>query len=341
MIESLITLPVAAAAVVFAPFGFLQLYGREEFKRNTYQKLTTALPGSQLADSCGRFLDQIFGPRHLTARCLLWSCIFSSVAIGLFTFVVLSVGPDIPTYKSSLLQLMDTELAKISTDATQTKEEQQVIDMLQEYVDGKRSLIKANAALWILIFMLLVNLSSDYLSLFETRIIINALAHTKPLFGRIILLGLDLLFSTLIVVTVFAVVAYLMRNNWGLVVEPEFMRAVDGLIDKLSNIPADQRDTGFLAVLNSLQVQIWIVQIAIGVAAFVVSILSTYWTSMFLWVYVIGLVISRFLLGIDRTRNFFGRLVNVETYPIAALGGVCALVTWLGSFVAIGIYYLR
>ena len=198
-------------------------------------------------------------------------------------------------------------------------------------------LLKANVSQWQavqwLIVILLGNLIADYLSLFETRLILGSMRGRTGL-AQLFALVADLLLTFLIYFFV-ASALYAVESLW------QYDRPV---MDQLRYVLGSElvggegnswanSNTTFFGVFQNVffDAEGWPgTRLEFGTFyadAYRISFITTFFTSVWIWLFVLTGVLGRIFFVVNGRLTRFGRLFNVNEKPVTAAGYVLALIT--------------
>ena len=209
--------------------------------------------------------DRLFGAKHLSWQCFVRSS-FASIAAAILVFALLaSVNPNV--------------LASLATSNP-----------------GAWNVIQAVVVVWVL--STAANWVPDYLSLFETRIL---LGYMRGSVWRI---------SGLLVVDAGVTAAFSLAWVWAV-----FNYWVGGEFSALRITPASI----LLGTGGTGAAEVW------GPVA-TVFFYSAFFTSVWLWLYVLAVLLSRVLLRMNNGVGFLLRVTDVERQPFRSMGFVSVII---------------
>ncbi|MCP4283394.1 MAG: SUMF1/EgtB/PvdO family nonheme iron enzyme, partial [Gammaproteobacteria bacterium] len=218
--------------------------------------------------------DRVFGKKHLSWRCFFRSSIASLLAFLLCTLIYVQVAPG--------------EWAAFSSG----------------FGWGKHFLVLGGVAA-------LANLLPDYVSLLETRWVIQRMQQTPSLAGQLGWLLADFVATgaifLLLVVGLPIVVAGGIGGNWNAAGE-EGLKFITFLVQLSRLIPVEDPEKRFLAI------PVW----------------TTYFTTVWIWLYFLAQFLMRLATPLRRTLGFMKYALPVEQYPLRSVGQVMALVACAG-----------
>lgn len=157
------------------------------------------------------------------------------------------------------------------------------------------------------------NIVADYLSLIETRLILKAIRDRSPIV-QLLAVVIDFALTFLIYLLV-ASMFYSIENLW------------------LHEMPAVEH---FQIVFggDGHLVQVWKLIIErdqlgglLHADMFRISVITTYFTSAWIWLFVLTGVLGRLMFSLRGGLTRFGRLFNVREHPVTAVGYTLALIT--------------
>ena len=160
------------------------------------------------------------------------------------------------------------------------------------------------STVYFLIFTVVFNFLPDYLSLFETRKLVQLMTRTTPVLFPVILL-LDIFF-TLILFTLFLFLGiYLVTNvifHWSEPTSKIWLVIKRMLPEALS----------FWNKSESSTLGVWLY--------------SSFFTSVWLWLFSVGFIVSKLLLLTFRFFKWFNRIFNVEEKPLQVMGFIFMII---------------
>ena len=254
---------------------------------------------TKTAEAFNAMFEAVFRPEHFTWKCFIRSALASSIALPImFIFF---------------------DLAIIEVDA------------MTRWVSEPAS----RAGLLYLVFPLLplfsINILGDYISLFETRMLLQ-FARTQPnwllpivVFDAI----LTALIFSLATVLIYCL-TFMDGNNFSILyLAKVFLTHVYYLLVALPfGLSIPEADLNFLGSWN------------IVTLTFYAGLATAYITSVWLWIAVLYAPIARFLLGSRAIEiTWFGQLFETASRPVGALGYLIAIlilvtggIIWLANF---------
>jgi hypothetical protein len=290
-----LALLVPLIGTLYGPFALLDRIASPEGKAKARNAIKTGKSSVDVRP-VGTMLDALFGPKHLSWRCLATSCamsvVFSVLALGAYSAYITSLS-DYFDRRGQALQNLDEAtkkaypvLRQFGDAVVAALEQSQLPDREQKLAEMKRAQEElerlrklppdtrtAPAILaWMLAMALVsINLISDYVALGKTRLILKRLGHTNSKLAVGSFLVLDVLLALLIWLVVFvcfALINYELYRSWF-----EHERALLTV-------------TQVVSLLTTLATSIWIYTYLIGKA------LTSYWyrTLQFLLTRVTGLI---------------------------------------------------
>ena len=253
-------------------------------KKESREKLSRSIKGLDLPkranwpEMFAELFDGVFGEKHLSFRCF-----FRSSIASLFSLVVVGM---------------------ILEGVTRGKAE--VFGLIPVY----SGLVGPIVAIVFVVLIVLINTIPDYLSLYETRMMLNWLRRSASWRRVVFFLFLDVLLTS----AIFAVIGVVSVS------------AVGGLWVLLLDYPAS---IYISYVLENIYVYVF------GTAShgpmwsptgyLAVFFYTTFFTSVWVWLYGLSTVTMR-LLGKTRSGlHFFRRHFDLDEYPLRAMGFVVVI----------------
>ena len=233
--------------------------------------------------------DRIFGERHFTLKCFFRSCVSSIFIMLIITLIFFSIGSFnsmiqyLESFDNFLSLLTDSEKLKNTKDFSYT---------------------------FTIFFIILskgfiINLIPDYLSLLETRIILNLLPNSS-LIKKIFLLFLDFIFTTLISIT-----------------------SIIGYFVIFSSIPFSEITFDYSVLFDE---SLFLINKFIFV-----WIITSYFTSIWLWLFILSSFFIQSFRVLLKGLSFLPKVFNIEENPLRTMGFVCMILITL-LFVLIPIF---
>jgi len=154
----------------------------------------------------------------------------------------------------------------------------------------------------IFLFTIILNLLPDYLSLLETRFILRIMTKTSSTLRILILVIADFIFTTVIIVVVLLVIQFIVSSEFftepaGPAVADAFHYTVYLFRCGFAFSPMDDSD------------------VTLGIFFY-----STYLTSFWIWLYVLGLAIARILARLAMVWSGLKGFLNYTEKPLRCLG---------------------
>lgn len=212
--------------------------------------------------------ESVFGPAHWSWRCLSRSTVATTATIG----VILVVTADAQSVPGNLL-----------------------------YGGGLANL----AAL--LSVMFVSNFAADYLSLYETRWVLGHLASTPRAIGKVGFLGLDLMLTSLIVVSTTVVMLLLLAGIGQIVALPTMLEPTLNNLQSWSTSLGEGRRL----ILGGTSIEIFPALAMLG---------STYFTSIWAVLYVGAGAALRFSQRAFAGVSALSRFLDIDQRPLQAMG---------------------
>jgi hypothetical protein len=304
--------PSSVPAVVFATvFGLFELGERlaSEKAKDALSKwlLTFDIQKSKvLPDGTKELFDRIFGERHFSLKCFVRSALFSIGAIAFVSIVYLLINP----HPSEVFFVPTPIIVSDPGEHQYTPEE------ISEIYAGFNWTIFALWLPWSIVI--------DYISLFKTRLILGLLGRIHR--------------GTTIVAIAISAVDYI--AYWNIFfVSTAFVFPFANLFYSISGNPisetwANWKQSIWFATKTFLEY--------IGSNPFTFLHLSLvnlpvilFWSgfapSLWLWLYVFALFITRLLLRSERIVNWLRWGLDVEKNPFRSIGAVAATLAFIGS----------
>jgi hypothetical protein len=222
------------------------------------------------------FFDHIFGEKHLTFKC------FYRSAIASITAVIICAAAIIIVVEKSLAG------------------------------DGVHEILQAPIEVYIYlsIFFISFNVLPDYISLLETRIVIDKIRKSKSAVMRFFWIMLDVA-ATLFIFWIATYTSILILSNIlpGIAAE-SFFGMLELIINSIWN-PASDIDNEILAIF------LW----------------TTFFTSIWVWLYVASQLVTRLISPLRKSVHFVQYLLPIDTKPLLSVCMVMAVIscvfTWI------------
>ncbi|MEM9969381.1 MAG: hypothetical protein AAF755_15030 [Pseudomonadota bacterium] len=184
-----------------------------------------------------------------------------------------------------------------------------------------------------LIIIFVGNVFADYVSLIETRIILRRITRTGG-FGKLVWLTFDAV-ATAVIYLFFAVALYTSEAFWQ-------MNASQSIIQQLSpafGIVSQVSGAWIFDLSGYAEISGYILGSKTEYGSlypdlYQISLITTYFTSIWIWLFLLSGVLSR---GIFLTLNSIrgiGRLFDVRNLPMTSLGYVLAVITLVAHVAA-------
>jgi hypothetical protein len=267
----------ATTGGVLALFAYAETVVREE-TRDTVTRWLTSKPGTQLKEWPSTFsavFDHVFGERHVSWRCFRVSAFVSIVCCGIMTLIVGSATGDTLKYVG-----YDHDINKMLVNI--------VVSVM---------------------FVALLNVFPDYVSLLETRLLVRVMTNASPWVIALIL-ALDAVLTMIIFVTGLWVFYYAMGLFALFVPNGEYAWPQPPVIYYLIRNAATFWDGKLGSFMG-------------------IYLYTTFATSVWLWLFaIIGLVVS-LLSGFKSALRRTARVLDVEKKPLRSMGFLCALLVTL------------
>ncbi len=236
-------------------------------------------------DGFVHLFDQVFGERHFSISCFLRSCVASIVAVVILVFVFLSLRG---------------------------------VDAIYAGLFGDMSLWETIEIF--LIFALGVNLLADYLSLLETRYLLNMLPGRRGLLTTPIFLLVDAILTLAIY---FGVILISLTLADSLLMDGESLKL-------LFRDPREWLDQ-FLTVM----IELFTFEGFIG--KYGTCLYSSFFTSLWLWLFVISRWLVRLITPLRAWLRLGKWFLDIDSHPLRSLGVVAGGLASLGYWLVIGL----
>ena len=223
--------------------------------------------------------DAVFGEKHLTWKCFLRSCLASFIAISICFSLWMVLRFD-------------------------------------HFLISFHSMGWWDLAYIVILGGVICNFIPDYVSLLETRYLLNWIQQRPSLGLHVVILLVDVLITGFIFIASIIVFTLTVRL---------LTIGMDATLSDISVIPEN-----FFKMIKTL---VFIEEVGVGYSG--ISILSvffysTYFTSMWLWLYLLAGALSRLVVGGLATIQWTKRFVNIDEKPILSIGTMSILLVSLG-----------
>ncbi len=273
-------------SIIIPVFGIMEAVASQNLRMRLADGIIrvgtpTALTSIETPQPFVRIFDRVFGEKHLTPKCAWMSIIASLAAVAFLTILWALINPNAWQHFLEYSQeiIKTTSLGNIPTPW----------GLLSEVLSPGIS-----AAIVFFALAAMLNLLPDYISLLETRLILNRVLHNpnkKQLFKVLIL---DAGFNAFIF-AFFGVALSLFLMNL--------------LLD--ANIGAVEF---FIVIWRCLTFQ------TIGEIPFWILFYSTFFTSALLWLFMLANFLARLLFSLGLIGNRIIMSLKIEEYPICSSG---------------------
>lgn len=229
--------------------------------------------------------DRLFGERHFSLACFLRSCIASIISVVLMAFVFVSLRG----YEAIFAGLFSK-------------------DSLAEVIE---------------IFLLLalgVNLLVDYVSLLETRYLLNIIARQKSALITAALLLLDLVLT----IGIYFVFGVVILTAW------EALFADGEMLAKLLTEPGGWLKEWFEVLVELFKFEGWI-------GKYGTCLYSTFFTSLWLWLFVAARWLVRLAVPLKAGLKLGKWFLDIEGHPLRSLGIGAGGLACFGYWLIIGL----
>lgn len=252
---------------------------------------------NQWADTFASLFDRVFGSRHLSFNCFM-RCSVASVAsvllLALFWFLTIPEHTELGFEMDSTLRLPTW-----ASIAVEFRIETHLGDRILRY-----------PLLTMLLYLFIVNLIPDYLSLLQTRAAIRFLQRSSSAIRTVLVLVADVIATAAIY----------------------FFAIFPMMWISLSITGREEPDVVAMAVRNFWQGASllfgndWAFQTQQGVYLY-----SSYFTSVGLWLYAVSGWLMRLAHGVDSLRELAAQYLNLDDHPLTCLASCMIVVVVVGS----------
>lgn len=225
--------------------------------------------------------DSVFTRKHLSWGCFWRSCVASVVAVAIVTLTVAAVGG-----RSFFRE-----------------------EILESFGGAGRTTFFLFA-----LFTLTYNLLPDYLSLFETRLVIGWIGKSNAGLRTLALLLFDVAATALI----FFVVGLVVMTNLVAIIMSIFISTDVGTLTKMTE-----------AFWNGLRFS-GSTPKAAGLGIF---IYSTFFTSVWVWLYALSGFLIKLITRLRGGLHFLQKHLNLEEHPLRSMGLVLILLVTVGYLI--------
>lgn len=275
------------AGGVWALFDRADKALKGEAKKSISRWLTETNPTAENSKWPGQFIsifDSVFGEKHLSWRCFFRSSIASYIAIIILSLVYVAIRGTESTFFSHTGNFVWSQLLAIF-------------------------LIGA-----------IINLLPDFVSLLETRYIIQWMSRSKSFLKIFGLLCLDLAVSSLLIIGGFillACIVFLVSLIFDLSTDsfPEIVFHLVGVFE--SGLSFKNNDEGNSGIF----------------------IYSTFFTSVWVWLYGLSGLVIKTCNKIGQGLNWLKNIFDFENRPLPSLGFVSNLIILFIYLIGFGLFY--
>ena len=247
--------------------------------------------------------DRTFGTRLLSWRFFLRSCLATTVFFALMILVYVGFG--LMTYT----------------------------DLINFLVSGR--VTPWERTQWILIAFA-GNLIADYLSLMETRLILQWIKG-RSLWVKALGLGIDVCATSVIFIAVAASLYAIELIWWGSMTFTRHLHSILGTSPDTLNISWGDKNTTVHAVLQFVFGDAILLgdgkprdhETRFYADLYRIGFITTFFTSVWIWLFILAGGLSRIFLIFRGQITRLGRLFNVEAKPLTAVGYMLAVLTFI------------
>jgi hypothetical protein len=250
-----------------------------------------------LPDGTKEFFERIFGKRHFSLKCFVLSAVFSLGAMGFISIVCLLINPH------------PSEVFSLSLGGM---EDPNIPEFFR---------------FWTLAFWFPWSIVIDYISLFKTRLILELLGrlHRSTSIVAIAILVLDYI--------IYRFIFFVSGLLTGLVVSAVFLAIQHASITdiweriRITVLEHVEYFDFFLFLLDS--------PLSLPLDLNFILVWSGFAPSIWMWLYVLALFVTRLLLRSERIVNWLRWALDIEKNPFRSIGAVAATLAFIASVAVI------
>jgi hypothetical protein len=302
------SVPVVVAGTVLAVFELGERFASQQAKDALSKWLLTfdVQKAKVLPDGTQELFEKIFGERHLSLKCFIRSAVFSLGALAFVAIVILLINPNSELFSTDIVILMINPYGYVG-------------DALLFYGWAYFALGWAFFALW-----LLWSIVIDYISLFKTRFVLRLLLrlHRRTMILTIAILVVDYISYHLI----FDVGLSLFYPAASAFYDVSYSAFDDTTIGYWKRVIWDASHYDFRELLA-----VPIMEDPLIVVLFWAGFAPSIW----MWLYVLALFVTRLLLRSEKLVNWLRWALYNEKNPFRSIGAVAAILAFIGSVVII------